>query len=141
MFQFPTFASLVNQRSLAFNQGGCPIRISVDQCIFATPHRFSQLITSFIASESLGIPHTPLLTFFQHSVYTSNHSPAYLLLFAFSLLSCFSYHHVNELLRLPDPSPQHLVLPRSISRRCCIYPTSRCIAYRIVLFVCCLCGE
>ena len=74
---------------MAFNQGGCPIRISVDQCIFATPHRFSQLITSFFASESLGIPHTPLLTFFQHSVYTGNYSPAYLLLFAFSLLFCF----------------------------------------------------
>ena len=30
----------------------------------ADPRGFSQLITSFIASESLGIPHTPLLTFF-----------------------------------------------------------------------------
>ena len=52
-------------RSLVFNQGGCPIRISVDQCIFAAPHRFSQLITSFFASESLGIPHTPFSTFTQ----------------------------------------------------------------------------
>ena len=29
---------------------GFPIRISVDRCLFATPHRFSQLITSFFAS-------------------------------------------------------------------------------------------
>ena len=33
----------------------------MDQCICATPHSFSQLITSFIASESLGIPHAPLI--------------------------------------------------------------------------------
>ena len=29
----------------------------------ADPRSFSQLITSFIASESQGIPHTPLVTF------------------------------------------------------------------------------
>ena len=33
----------------------------MDQCICAAPHSFSQLITSFIASESLGIPHAPLI--------------------------------------------------------------------------------
>ena len=43
-----------------FSIVGCPIRIFADQCVCATPHDFSQLITSFIASESLGIPHTPL---------------------------------------------------------------------------------
>ena len=42
---------------------GCPIRIFVDQDLFAAPHNFSQLITSFIASESLGIRHTLLVTF------------------------------------------------------------------------------
>ena len=40
---------------------GCPIRISTDQVLFADPRSFSQLITSFIASESLGIPHAPLI--------------------------------------------------------------------------------
>jgi hypothetical protein len=40
---------------------GCPIRISTDQFICADPRSFSQLITSFIASESLGIPHAPLI--------------------------------------------------------------------------------
>ena len=43
---------------------GCPIRIFADQRLFAPPHNFSQLITSFFASESLGIPHAPFLTSF-----------------------------------------------------------------------------
>ncbi len=41
---------------------GCPIRISTDHFVCADPRSFSQLITSFIASGSLGIPHTPLFT-------------------------------------------------------------------------------
>ena len=45
-----------------FNIVGCPIRISADQLVCANPRSFSQLITSFIASESLGIPHTPLFS-------------------------------------------------------------------------------
>ena len=44
---------------------GCPIRTSADQGIFAPPRSFSQLITSFFASESLGILRTPLLIFFR----------------------------------------------------------------------------
>ena len=40
---------------------GCPIRISTDQKVCASPRSFSQLVASFIVSESLGIPHTPLL--------------------------------------------------------------------------------
>ncbi len=43
---------------------GCPIRKSTDQFAFANPRSLSQLITSFIASESLGIPRVPFLTFF-----------------------------------------------------------------------------
>ena len=39
---------------------GCPIRTSADHGAFATPRRFSQLVTSFLASESPGIPHAPL---------------------------------------------------------------------------------
>ena len=44
-----------------FSIVGCPIRISADQLVCANPRSFSQLITSFIASESLGIPHTLLV--------------------------------------------------------------------------------
>src|ERR1700744_5668644 len=62
MFQFSTFALL----QLVFNKLGFPIRKSPDQFIFADPRSLSQLITSFIASESQGIPRVPFLTFFYH---------------------------------------------------------------------------
>ncbi len=58
MFQFSGFASFAGYH--IFNMVGCPIRISTDQLVCAHPRSFSQLITSFIASESLGIPHTLL---------------------------------------------------------------------------------
>ncbi len=45
-----------------FNIVGCPIRIPADQLVCANPRSFSQLIASFIASESLGIPHTLLFS-------------------------------------------------------------------------------
>ena len=38
---------------------GCPIRTSAGHGAFATRRSFSQLVTSFFASESLGIPHAP----------------------------------------------------------------------------------
>ena len=76
---------------------GCPIRKSPDQRLFAPPRSLSQLITSFFASESQGIPHALLVTF-------SN----FLLVFFFSLqtsrpcghgLACqaFFFQYVNEL--------------------------------------------
>jgi hypothetical protein len=43
---------------------GCPIRKSTDQWIFPPTRSLSQVITSFIAFESQGILHAPLLTFF-----------------------------------------------------------------------------
>ena len=49
-----------------FNRLGFPIRKSADQFIFADPRSLSQLITSFFASESQGIPRVPFLTFFYH---------------------------------------------------------------------------
>ena len=60
MFQFSRFAHLTVYYT--FSIVGCPIRISMDHSVCATPHSFSQLITSFFASESLGIPHTPLFS-------------------------------------------------------------------------------
>src|SRR5690606_22903135 len=62
MFQFSAFASF--SRCHAFSMAGCPIRKSVDQFAFADTHSLSQLITSFIASGSLGIPRVPFVTFF-----------------------------------------------------------------------------
>ena len=58
MFQFTGFAPLAGYHT--FNMVGCPIRIPADHIVCADPRSFSQLIASFIASESLGIPHTPL---------------------------------------------------------------------------------
>jgi hypothetical protein len=58
MFQFSGFSSLAGLH--IFNVQGCPIRTSMDQRLFATPHSFSQLTTSFVVSESQGIHHTPL---------------------------------------------------------------------------------
>ena len=40
---------------------GCPIRTSAGQSVFATRRSFSQLVTSFFASESQGIRHAPLV--------------------------------------------------------------------------------
>src|SRR6478752_3616449 len=60
MFQFPGFAHLAVYYT--FSIPGCPIQTSADQFLFADPRSFSQLITSFFASESQGIPHTPLFT-------------------------------------------------------------------------------
>ena len=45
-----------------FRMTGCPIRRSADQRSFAPPRGFSQLITSFVASESQGIRHAPFPT-------------------------------------------------------------------------------
>jgi hypothetical protein len=64
MFQFSGFASTIADRWYRFTVTGCPIRTSADQFVFANPRSFSQLITSFFASESLGIPHTLLFTSF-----------------------------------------------------------------------------
>ena len=47
-----------------FNSMGCPIRTSADHRMCASPRSFSQLTTSFFASESLGILHAPFFTFF-----------------------------------------------------------------------------
>lgn len=58
MFQFSGFAHL--SVYYVFNIVGCPIQVSTDQFVCANPRSFSQLITPFFASESLGIPHTPL---------------------------------------------------------------------------------
>ena len=66
MFQFSGFAHL--SVYYLFKIVGCPIRISTDQFVCANPRSFSQLITSFFASESLGILRAPLLTFFRSVV-------------------------------------------------------------------------
>ena len=63
MFPVPALASVIGQM-MSLQDIGLSYRRSAGQGSFA-PHRgFSQLITSFIASESLGIHHVPLSTSF-----------------------------------------------------------------------------
>ena len=73
---------------------GCPIRTSADQGPFAPPRGFSQLVTSFFASKSLGIPHallSNLLVAFARFHFltpsTRTCAPAECLLLASSILS------------------------------------------------------
>ena len=66
---------------------GCPIRISTDQFVLANPRSFSQLITSFFASESLGIPRAPLITYFYFFVLSLAQSLQFLLQYVNELYS------------------------------------------------------
>ena len=100
MFQFPALASIIDGCYL-FKVTGCPIRKFTDQGLFAPPRDLSQLITSFIASESQGIRHAPLFTFIitytlcittERMIYTFS-SFGFNQIFIFSLL-----HHVKDLL-------------------------------------------
>jgi hypothetical protein len=76
MFQFSRLPSLAG--CVIFNYTGCPIRTSMDHQLFASPHSFSQLTTSFIVSTSLGIPRTPFFASF-FLLYLSSLLPLYLL--------------------------------------------------------------
>ena len=55
--RLPTYVCIV------FNYTGFPIRKCLDHKIFAPPQTLSQLITSFFASQSQGIPRVPLVTY------------------------------------------------------------------------------
>ncbi len=109
MFQFPGFACLATYH--IFNMVGCPIRIPADQFVCANPRSFSQLITSFFASESLGIPHTPLFCLlyfllfneFDSKIWYARSIPLH---YYFSRILCFQY--VNELSGSPYlPGPDN----------------------------------
>ena len=89
MFQFPTFAFLTEW--LAFNQPGCPIRKSSDQWLFAPTRSLSQLITSFVASESQGIHRLPLLTFFIHGTLCAGLIYLQLALFCYFIFEVVQY--------------------------------------------------
>ena len=97
MFQFPGSAPLA--RWCTFSTPGCPIRTPADQFLFADPRSFSQLTTSFFASESLGIPHTPFLTSFRFTyVLVARYTLVYLKLFTTYFSTYFSSMSMNSLL-------------------------------------------
>ena len=85
MFQFSGFALLTQY--YIFNVLGCPIRISTDQFVCANPRNFSQLTTSFFASESLGIRHTPLTISFLILYYQHSKVLGFLFVMSLSLMS------------------------------------------------------
>ena len=96
MFQFPAFAPPIREvpESLPV---GCPIRTSAGHGAFATRRSFSQLVTSFFASESLGIPHAPFVVPFYPYPARLKASGLCLLhdkfdnVFAFDLLDCETF--------------------------------------------------
>ena len=98
MFQFPAFACPPKKKRTCtgFTRAGCPIRKSAHQRLCAPTRGLSQLITSFIASVSLGIRHVPLHTFVAHT-FSCRESGNCLLFskFSYSLL-CLS-QYVKEL--------------------------------------------
>ena len=55
---------LLPGRMMESPPSGCPIRISADHWACAPPRGFSQLVASFVASESQGILHAPFSPFF-----------------------------------------------------------------------------
>ena len=59
---FSSAGSPPYQGCRAFSPTGCPIRKSGYQYLFAVTPGLSQLVTSFFASRSLGIPRAPLVT-------------------------------------------------------------------------------
>ena len=65
MFQFPGLArsAASGARARRLRRAGCPIRKSGDRRSLAPPPGLSQLATSFLASDSLGIPRAPFFRF------------------------------------------------------------------------------
>jgi hypothetical protein len=97
MFQFPGFASLARYPP---KRVGCPIRISMDHRLFAPTHSFSQLTTSFVASECLGI-HTYTLIYFLPILFLD----AYNFLIALFELDDPLFHMSNNPLSLGRTAP------------------------------------
>ena len=95
MFQFPALASIIDGCHL-FKATGCPIRKFTDQGLFAPPRDLSQLITSFIASESQGIRHAPLFTFLISFTPFSQCGMIYTFSFRTKITFCL-LHHVIDL--------------------------------------------
>jgi len=92
-------AGLPSLRNTPINRGGLPHSDIRGSAPLAGPRGFSQLITSFFASGSLGIPRAPLFTYSLHihafcSVYMHSFTDP----IAWTLYSvAFSAQHVNEL--------------------------------------------
>ena len=132
MFLFPGFAPHCCGNHCWL---GCPIRTSADQFLFADPRSFSQLTTSFLASESLGIPHTPFLTSFRFTyVLVARYTLAYLHFFTtYSFL--FFLQYVNEPFVRIAPTPRfRMAIPllrvgtnNAVTSQCSISQCANCL--------------
>ncbi len=93
-----------------FNKPGCPIRKSTDQVAFADPRSLSQLITSFFASESLGIPRVPLFTFFTGIAFC----------YYAAAFDIYTRMLRNDSFGLDRGSPHHIGHIQALSLYCCL---------------------
>lgn len=94
MFQFSGFASL---RILCLQHSGLPHSDIIGSIRMCQSRCFSQLITSFFASESLGIPHTPLISLLLFVLNTYLWYAFFFLYFLYAFFSYFSLsQYVNE---------------------------------------------
>ena len=82
-----------------FHPPGCPIRKSPDQHVCAAPQGLSQLNTSFIASKSLGIPHTPFI----HLLIVISLQPSHNSIYFLKSLLDFNSQYVKELCAIHKP--------------------------------------
>jgi hypothetical protein len=90
MFQFGRLAFQLALEYPDFIGMGCPIRISTDQRLFAPSRGLTQLVTSFIASESQGIHRTPLVTFLIYfNLVLSYNNIDWLVVFSFNMSKNF----------------------------------------------------
>ena len=74
-FSSPGWPSPIKGEWPSFRRPGCPIRISADQRSSAPTRGLSQLVTSFIASVSLGIRHPPSTTFYAEHTFGCRMQP------------------------------------------------------------------
>ena len=128
------------RRCQAFNLTGCPIRISTDLGLFASPRGFSQLITSFFASYSQGIHQSPLLSSLFLSRYSRSNTFAFALVFtslSVDLLLCIMSKIVSPFCGVSST--------RSVSRDFVVYLEKTTNVYWekpvVCLFVCFLANE
>ena len=111
MFQFPGFPSVCyvfTYRFMILHHVCSHIRISADQCLFAAPRSFSQLVTSFFGSQCQGILHMLFFAWTTSISISILFRISFWIYFRFSTLELLCFHtcsyfrHLNvfDILRL-----------------------------------------
>ena len=94
MFQFPGFAHAL-QRVSRLHRDGLPHSDICGSRPIADPRSFSQLITSFFASESLDILHAPFITSFDSHLCAREIVYSLLYYFTMSMNSCANFYPIK----------------------------------------------